>query len=757
MPPPSQSIPRVGCVVTLSPGHCRSLRVAVPRVHSLDNGAKIVVSSEPVNERQLFRIIPRPNDAIAFENLASRRLLDDSGTPGHQCHLWENVPHNPNQDFRILQHDDDGGMMILSSKSKFALDVSGSQGDGAALITFPPHTGSNQIFYLSVYPAELLDRILARSAMVPAGYRIVPRHAPNLCVTIPAGGSGLGAPIVTAPISRDDIAQLWRVVRIEQRIKGTVAFVNLGFPGKAIDDRGLPGTETHTWAFDATNMNQHFRIDGSYDRATIVSPKNGFVFHINPARTEPGANLQTVVKHPGTGGANHQLFSLRAVLESELQRMLDLKSSQEQQRLVALQKRTEPLDTTVAALNAALEVSKQQLGGGGAAVISPAAQLEQLRRARPEFAVAIANIALAPHWLMHSRLQELIGIFNAAGRAGFKSAMDQGFTTSSADFFNYGGSATSMVAKAYRIDSLAAVERQIDPMTGHAVFESISKLYHAAPAGKKMALAVSYCVLSDLSNADNLNALLSQVTDRASRCASAQQHGIDALILAAGALVLDKIKHSSDNNINSRETETDTDDSGDETVTPDAAFVRLTEVLSDALDDYKIRTISSALLEPARLYFMMLNDRHGVDHVHVHGLNWYIAIAESMGIGMPLQSADDGDVCASFDDIWAPSAWSNASKVLQYFRDPSHFGGVAEGAQRQLASTVCVQQRIGYRPPEPTEAFRAALASSTNGYMRSQFASSAENIAHFFRPDVLVPRFDFSSFSETNAFFLFLC
>ena len=186
------------------------------------------------------------------------------------------------------------------------------------------------------------------------------------------------------------------------------------------------------------------------------------------------------------------------------------------------------------------------------------------------------------------------------------------------------------------------------------------------------------------------------------------------------------------------------------------------DCITNFLDDYKNRAISSGLIEPLRFYYDALGDDCGVNHVNVHGVNWQLAIIEAgLGLGAPMSFAQDGCLMA-FDDWVAGMRKGSVNTpcaqddhVWSVFSDPKHFGASMEGLKHKLHSGAPDEHvspsRINFRPVTPSQAWADAIRNTTapaSCAHRARFALTAERFAEFFKAPRLVERMLYSLNSE---------
>ena len=107
------------------------------------------------------------------------------------------------------------------------------------------------------------------------------------------------------------------------------------------------------------------------------------------------------------------------------------------------------------------------------------------------------------------------------------------------------------------------------------------------------------------------------------------------------------------------------------------ALNRVYEVVEDYLDDHKEKAFKSAMFEPCRLYFDLVNNAMHRDHVDVHGLNWFLVmIRGGLGVKLPLIPMDSEGDTIGFCHCWAGL---HESKAWAHFADPENFGKSFEG------------------------------------------------------------------------------
>ena len=108
-----------------------------------------------------------------------------------------------------------------------------------------------------------------------------------------------------------------------------------------------------------------------------------------------------------------------------------------------------------------------------------------------------------------------------------------------------------------------------------------------------------------------------------------------------------------------------------------SALNRVYEAVEDYLDDHKEKAFKSAMFEPCRFYFDLVENTCHRDHVDTHGLNWFLVmIRGGVGARLPLIPMDHEWDTIGFCDCWAGL---NEGKAWSYFADPANFGKSFEG------------------------------------------------------------------------------
>mmetsp|Transcript_41174 Transcript_41174/g.118997 ORF Transcript_41174/g.118997 Transcript_41174/m.118997 type:complete len:733 (-) Transcript_41174:582-2780(-) len=343
----------------------------------------------------------------------------------------------------------------------------------------------------------------------------------------------------------------------------------------------------------------------------------------------------------------------------------------------------------------------------------------------PEYETALQCTCLQREWLTHTRILR------------YYRAMSQEFAAdpwlpklvSDGDYF--AGVLLQLIRKGYGLSDVGAASQQCDVLSGANIFQTIRQLYSSG-GRKRPYLAFSLQILLDMENADAISAKLSEVCDRAPRCASARQQALNLLVLHCYHL---KHKPALDNG---------TLDS------QDGALARFNECMEDYLDDHKERAFKSSFMEPARFYFSAVRDQSGLDHVNVHGLNWYLALLHAaLGIQTPLLPVYEDEAPFGVVDFWAgleEACW-------QHFSNPANFGSDFEGMP-QLRRQKFVKQKVrhgtfprGLWTRKPKELGNRAVDSQGDSATRKALAVYLERFMFFFSRDFFVRK----AFETLNA------
>lgn len=184
-----------------------------------------------------------------------------------------------------------------------------------------------------------------------------------------------------------------------------------------------------------------------------------------------------------------------------------------------------------------------------------------------------------------------------------------------------------------------------------------------------------------------------------------------------------------------------------------AALVRVRECVEDYLDMHKLHALTSALHEPARLYFHVCGNTNLRDHVHVHGVNgWLCILRGGLGAQLPIICMEEDDQpfkgCA---DVWAgldESAWDA-------FSDPANFGKAWESIPAFMnTNTEGFVRTRAFGRSDRAQAFCGGSAKSLK--QRAErgdpgLAIYIARFAHFFRKGFLVRRMFEVLNAETTA------
>ncbi|CAE7667183.1 unnamed protein product [Symbiodinium microadriaticum] len=294
----------------------------------------------------------------------------------------------------------------------------------------------------------------------------------------------------------------------------------------------------------------------------------------------------------------------------------------------------------------------------------------------------------------------------------------------------------SVVRRGYGLRDASAAKSQHDSMCDRNLYDALMTLFDNVENTKRPFLTYAITILDQSAEPDLIVAKLSEVCDRAIRCASARRQAFNTLVTssfqhmdnpaeskcAANVMPLSQTVGHLDN--------------------PQGALARLAECFEDYIDDHKEKAFNSSVVQPCRFYFHLIGDNFGKDHVNIHGMNWYLAVLHAtLGIQLPVlpQYSDT-------DQIGVAPYWERLGHpAWDVFCNPSNFGKDFEGIPelRRCDKDIMLRaeggeggqlfcglpREVGNEAVNPDEATAAK---------RKRYALIVNRFAHFFTREFFI-------------------
>jgi hypothetical protein len=263
-------------------------------------------------------------------------------------------------------------------------------------------------------------------------------------------------------------------------------------------------------------------------------------------------------------------------------------------------------------------------------------------------------------------------------------------------------------------------------------------------------------------SSDEIVAKLSEVLDRVIRCESALKIGFNYLMVmaerAAAEYYLKKAKGESSRRKNasmdSKEAEIDSMEVIEEegeivdvnmppkeipSTTYEQAARRLTEIFAEYIDQHKDNAFKSSILELAKACFATIGDQGHLDHVDVHGLNWYaILLIKILGVQLPVVPLLEDGCLLGVCDVWLAD---EMGKIWPEIAKSEFFGAEYSKLQRLRARRNCslIEMLASISPRYSPEQFASNL-DNANANAREKAAIYSERFAHFFTEGFFLPK-----------------
>jgi len=382
-----------------------------------------------------------------------------------------------------------------------------------------------------------------------------------------------------------------------------------------------------------------------------------------------------------------------------------------------------------------------------------------------EYAHAAAMICVMPAWMSGTRTLRYLQEMESRLRA------DKALRRRMSDARTFNTVVRSVVRKAYDLPDARAASEQRDLIHDCLIVDRVEQL-HAHMVARQAHLTYALTLIDELDDPEALPAKLSEICDRAGRCASAKRQAFNLLVQRSYHL----LEQSSRSNSNAPSSDSSSarslspdsrgaslggargssgaagaarspsiDRSSSISAPPnlgtrDGAMAHVRACFEDYLDEHKERAVSSAYVEPARFYFDLVGDTFGRDHVAVHSVNWFLAVlSAALGIQAPLLLDYDDRHALGIVDVWQAlndDAWA-------LFSHPTNFGREFEGVRylRERGALLLKtpvpsgQLPCGTRTTLPKQLANMAVHPSSPARLRRELALYCERFAHFFRAE----------------------
>jgi hypothetical protein len=369
-----------------------------------------------------------------------------------------------------------------------------------------------------------------------------------------------------------------------------------------------------------------------------------------------------------------------------------------------------------------------------------------------EFRKAREMICVANNWMIQTKLQ---GIMTAIGQT---IQMDERLDNILNQMSVFQATVRKVINVAY--NNPPRPESHCDLVTGNAIYPTLVGAFNRLN-WRKHFFHFGLRIMLVCSTPDEIMAKLSEIVDRVSRCDSALKIGFNYLMVlterATAHYVLSKIKEQEKeenkadvvqledrvqepNNQEENELVDTAHDAEKDynSVSFADAKKKLEEIFAEYVDQHKDNAFRSVMIEPAKAYFASIHDIDHLNHVDVHGLNWFAALLiYALGVQLPVVPLLEDGCTLGVGDHWEDPAMK---KIWDEVRKSEYFGAeyTAVPAMKSVRcnwgkSNILLGSNVG--TPE-----QFVNQMKRNAPMRERAAQYAEKFAYFFSEEFFLKK-----------------